>query len=47
MTACNSPNLVKCLDVYENADLKIIVTEYCNGGTLFDFIEQKKRVPEP
>ena len=25
---------MKCYDVYENEDLKIMMIEYCNGGTL-------------
>jgi serine/threonine protein kinase len=34
MYQCNSPNLVKCYDVFRNEDLKVLVLEYCNGGTL-------------
>ena len=38
MSSCNSPNLVKCHDVYASMDLKIIVMEYCNGGDLDTFL---------
>ena len=30
----NSPNLMKCFDVYRNEDLKVLILEYCNGPTL-------------
>ena len=39
MMKCASPNLVKCHDVYKNMDLKIIVMEYCNRGTLDEYIK--------
>ena len=41
MIKCDSPNVVKCLDVFQNKDIKIIVMEYCNQGSLED--ELKKR----
>lgn len=46
MYQCNSPYLIKCLDVYRNDDLKVIVTEYCNGKTLQAEINEKKRLSE-
>lgn len=46
MQKCNSENLIKCYDVYENKSLKIMVIEYCNGGTLDDEIKSKGRIPE-
>jgi serine/threonine protein kinase len=32
MMMCDSNNVVKCYDVYQNNNLKVIVMEYCNGG---------------
>ena len=34
MYMCNSPYLLKCYDVFENEDLKVMMIEYCNGQTL-------------
>lgn len=31
MMLCDSPNLIKCYDIYENKDLKILIMEYCDG----------------
>jgi serine/threonine protein kinase len=45
MAMCNNLNLVKCYDVYENDDLKIIVMEFCNGGTLERYIGERKKIP--
>jgi serine/threonine protein kinase len=38
--------VVKCYDIYENKSLKIMIIEFCNGGTLQDEIERKIRIPE-
>jgi len=46
MYMCNSPYLLKCYDVFENEDLKVMVIEYCNGETLQAEIDKKKRIPE-
>lgn len=46
MLKCNSPYLVKCFDVFKNEDLKIIVMEYCNRGTLTEYLSEKKKLPE-
>lgn len=46
MRICNSPNLVKCYDVYENEELKLMMLEYCNGGSLQDYIDRKGRITE-
>lgn len=43
---CNSPYLLKCYDLYENEDLKVLIIEYCNGKTLQAEIDEKKRIPE-
>ena len=44
MAICDSPYLIKCLDVYENDDLKIIIMEFCNGGTLESYIKDKVKI---
>lgn len=46
MYMCDSPFLLKCYDVYENSDLKVLIIEFCNGKTLQDEIDEKKRIPE-
>lgn len=46
MMKCDSPHVMKCYDVYENKDLKIMMIEYCNGGTLSDALAEKGRIPE-
>ena len=46
MMLCDSPHVMKCYDVYENKDLKIMMIEYCNGGTLSDMLTEKGRIPE-
>lgn len=46
MMQCDSDNVVRCYDVYENKALKIMIIEYCNGGTLQEEINQKLRIPE-
>ena len=42
---CESDNVVKCYNVYENKALKIIVMEFCNGGELQQEIRRKVRIP--
>jgi serine/threonine protein kinase len=34
MTQLDSDHIIKCFDIYENEELKIIVTEYFSEGTL-------------
>ena len=46
MYMCDSPYLLKCFNVYQNEDLKILIIEYCNGKTLQAEIDEKKRIPE-
>lgn len=46
MAQINSSHVIKLYDVYENSCLKIMFIEYCNGRTLTDLIEIKKRIPE-
>lgn len=42
---CDSNNVMKCYDVYENTDLKIMMIEYCNEGTLADMLAKRGRIP--
>jgi len=35
------PNIMKCYDIYQQEDWCYIMTEYCNEGTLSDFIRSK------
>jgi serine/threonine protein kinase len=44
MMLCESPNLIKCYDIYENADLKVLVMEFCEGRTLEDELKSKKKI---
>jgi serine/threonine protein kinase len=46
MMICDSDNVVKCYNVYENRSLKIMVMEYCNGGELQREITNKYKIPE-
>jgi serine/threonine protein kinase len=46
MMTCDSENIIKCYDVYQNQWLKVMVIEYCNGMTLQEEINEKKRIPE-
>lgn len=41
----NSDHVMKLYDVYENKWLKIMVIEYCNGGTLSEEILRRNRIP--
>lgn len=42
----NSDHVMKLYDVYENKWLKIMVIEYCNGGTLSEEILRRNRIPQ-
>lgn len=35
-------NIVKCIDIFENENFAYIILEYCNTGTLYDFLEKVK-----
>lgn len=43
MQLCNSPNLIKCYDIYENKELKVLIMEYCNQGTLSDELKKIRK----
>lgn len=36
------PNLVKLIDVFDSANNKYIVTEYCNGSDLREILKSKR-----
>ena len=40
------PNLVKLYDIYENEQYYILVQEICEGGELFYYLSEKKRLTE-
>lgn len=41
-----SDHVMKLYDVYQNKWLKIMVMEFCNGGTLSEEITTRNRIPE-
>ena len=41
-----SDHVMKLYDVYQNKWLKIMVMEFCNGGTLSEEITSRNRIPE-
>lgn len=46
MMQCDSPNLLKCYDIYENKDLKLLIMEYCSGETLEKYLGKKRKLTE-
>lgn len=38
---CQHPNIIRLYDVFENADDFYIVMEYCKGGDLFSYLEER------
>lgn len=46
MMQCHSRNLLKCLEIFENKDLKVLRMEYCSGKTLDAYLQKKKKIPE-
>jgi serine/threonine protein kinase len=45
MMRFNNPNLLKCYECFENRDLKLMVIEYCENGSLQEKIETVKKIP--
>lgn len=41
LKVCQQPNIIKLYDVFENIDYIYIIMEYCSGGDLFSYIEQR------
>ena len=38
---CQHPNIIRLLDVFENPEYIYIVIEYCSGGDLFHYLDQR------
>jgi serine/threonine protein kinase len=38
---CQHPNIIRLYDVFENYDHIYIIMEYCGGGDLFAYVEQR------
>jgi serine/threonine protein kinase len=44
---CQHPNIIQLYDVFENLDYFYIIMEYCSGGDLFSYLEQRNfHLPE-
>ena len=44
---CQHPNIIRLYNVFENADYLYIIMEYCSGGDLFSYLENRSfRVSE-
>ncbi|MCQ2815886.1 MAG: serine/threonine-protein kinase [archaeon] len=46
VTEFNHPNIVKVYEMYETDDNYLIIMEYCEGGELFNYIVEKRRLSE-
>lgn len=46
MMNCDNPNILKCLDLLENEKYRVVVLEYCDGGSLYDLIKRESKLPE-
>lgn len=46
MQQCDSPNVLRCWEIFENESLKVLILEYCNGHTLQEFLDRKIRINE-
>lgn len=42
MMKCNSPNVLKCYEILQNKQVKILVLEYCSGKSLEEYCKNKK-----
>lgn len=38
---CQHPNIIKLIDLFENADYYFIVLEYMEGKDLFDYLKKR------
>ncbi|XP_017270448.1 NUAK family SNF1-like kinase 1 [Kryptolebias marmoratus] len=41
------PNIIRFHEVFESRDKIVIVMEYASRGELYDYIQERKRLPEP
>ena len=47
LKVCQHPNIIRLYNVFENADYMYIIMEYCSGGDLFSYLENRNfRVSE-
>lgn len=47
MKICQHPNIIRLLDVFEDEQYIYLIMEYCNGGDLFNFLEDRNfDIPE-
>ena len=46
LTKINHPNIIRFVEMLRTANNYYLVYEYCNGGTLADYIKIKKKLPE-
>lgn len=46
LTSLDHPNILRCYAIYEDTNLFYVVTEYCEGGELFDKIIKWKKFSE-
>lgn len=40
------PNIIKLFEVFDHNDFYYVVTEYCGGGELFEFVRTTNRITE-
>lgn len=41
LKVCQQPNIIRLYDIFENLDYIYIVMEFCSGGDLFSYLEQR------
>jgi serine/threonine-protein kinase ULK/ATG1 len=46
LTKISHPNIIKFIEMLRTNNNYYLVYEYCNGGTLSDYIKSKKRLSE-
>lgn len=47
MKLIEHPNIMRLYDVWENKGELYLVLEYIEGGELFDYLVQRRKLPEP
>ena len=45
MTILDHPNIVKLYQVIDTPDTTSIIMEFCEGGDLYDYISEYRRLP--
>jgi calcium-dependent protein kinase len=40
------PNIIKLFEIFDYKDFYYVVTEYCSGGELFEFLQRSSRITE-